>query len=52
MMFGVERIEAVLTIDDPMPTTGAPMRFRCPVGNFNPAWLRIGWYSRGVTGRN
>jgi hypothetical protein len=31
MVFNGKRVPEVLTIDDPMPTTGAPMRVGCPV---------------------
>jgi hypothetical protein len=34
MVLERKRVEEVLTIHDPMPTVGAPMRFKCPVVYF------------------
>ena len=34
IVFDAERLAEVFTLHDPMPTTGAPMRFNCPVINF------------------
>jgi hypothetical protein len=34
IVFNWKRVGEVLTIDDPMPTTSAPVRVRCPVVHF------------------
>jgi len=48
VVFHRKRVYKVFTVDDPMPTIGAPVRIRRPVVNF----IRIGFEFVGVHAPN
>jgi hypothetical protein len=56
IVFDAERLAEVFTLHDPMPTTGAPMRFKLSSDQLHGALLRIGWcplvWNEGLKGRS